>query len=63
MGADFRIRIITTLRNRLESAKRDAVKWICQRSKTGAYRLRIKVKSEFDDFIMKKGREQSWEIR
>ena len=42
------------LRNRLESAKQDAVKWICQRSRTGAYRLRIKVKSEFDDFVTKK---------
>ena len=34
------------------------------RELTGAYRLRIKVKSEFDDSITrKKSREQSWEIR
>ena len=42
------------LKNRLESAQRDAVKWISQRQRTGAYRQRIKVKSEFDNFVTRK---------
>ena len=53
LGADFRTRL-TSLIHRLKSAKRDAVKWTCQRWRTSACRLRIKLASDFDDFVTKK---------
>ena len=67
MGADFRMRFLTTdLKVQSGTPSNGFVRGAYRlriKVKSGAYRLRIKVKSEFDEFVTKKGREQSWEIR
>lgn len=65
LGADFKMKLLTVAG---KCRGRYAVKWICHRQRDGAYGLRFKFASNFDDFYIlffKKEvhREQFWEIR